>query len=86
VVLPVNFETDFASIPSLWRYVFNPKGPWKRAAAVHDSLCNKVYHESVDGLTQSIADNVFHEAMRVDGVNLLVAFWFWFYVRVFSIV
>lgn len=82
VVVPAGFETDFASIPFPASKIYKPDGPWKKAAVVHDFLCGR----GGSGLSRRMADNVFYEAMRADGVNLLVATAFWCYLRLWATV
>lgn len=60
VVVPVNFVTDFASVPRWLWWLFPPDGPWRRAAVVHDYLYSQL------GVSRFFADAVFREAMTPD--------------------
>jgi hypothetical protein len=66
IVVPPNFETDFASIPN-WvpRWLFDPMRHARYSAVFHDYLCRTAesYKERV------MADHVFLEAMGVEGVK-----------------
>lgn len=66
IIVPVGFETDFASIPWGARNTFPPLGPWARPAIIHDYL----YDTAGEGgrFTRLQADKVFKEAMEVVGV------------------
>lgn len=84
ITIPTGFKTDLASIPWPLSNVLKPNGPWKRAAVVHDYLCtqaNGLSSKHFPGLTRSICDGVFYEAMRSDGISAFVAAVFWVYVR-----
>lgn len=68
VVVPRSFFTDLASVPRIFRWlvpVANAKN--RRAAVVHDLLCHEKYQKHY-GISQAIADKVFKEAMRVEGI------------------
>lgn len=80
VVVREGFITDFASIPWPFRVFLSPRGPWKRAATVHDWLYRSNVKEEV---SRAEADDVFREAMKADGVDLVTRNLFWAWVRVF---
>ena len=63
VFIPKNFVHDFASIPWPLHYILPPKGPWARAAVVHDRLCHT-------GTPRFLADAIFRHVMEQDGVRL----------------
>ena len=66
IVVPADFETDFASIPNLVpRWLFDPMRHARWSALFHDFLCRdaETYDERV------IADHVFYEAMSDEGVK-----------------
>lgn len=83
VTVPAGFITDLASIPWPYNKVFKPDGKWSRAAVVHDYLC-KLSRKVEAVIVRKHADKVFYEAMREDGVSLLLAWTFWAYVRVYA--
>ena len=64
IVVPVGFETDFASVPRLPVLFFLAGGFAKAPSVVHDFL----YSEH-NNFTREQADAVFLEAMEVDGVS-----------------
>jgi len=64
VTVPAGFETDFASIPRLFWSVIPKVGRYNHAAVIHDYL----YRTQPDGWTRGMADTVFQDLMREDGV------------------
>jgi hypothetical protein len=88
VVVPKGYQTDLASIPWPYSLVLKPNGPWERAAVVHDWLCSRSRKEEWAnfGVNYRLADAVFHEAMKTDGVHTVFASVFWFYVRLFHMI
>jgi hypothetical protein len=64
IVILEGFETDLASIPS-WvpEFLIPRNGRHRAAAIVHDYLCRNPTLEE-----RSLADKIFLEAMKVDGV------------------
>lgn len=88
VTVPADTITDMASIPFPVNRFLKPYGPWKRAAVVHDYLCKQFRRQQpgpLPDIQRRIADSVFYEAMRADGINVTVAFVFWVYVRLYGI-
>lgn len=82
VAVPNGRQTDFASIPRLLRWKYDKVGPYLRAAMYHDEL----YREQLG--SRAVADALFLEWMRDDGVDLLTrwtlyagvrlgGWWFW---------
>lgn len=63
VVVPEGFQTDFASIPRVFRPIHPVNGKHRLPAVVHDSL---VRERTFD---RRLADRIFLEAMRVSGVK-----------------
>jgi len=63
VMVPVGFETDFASVPRLARGLIPSLGPWARPAIIHDYL----YYSGGDWgrFTRLECDRIFLEAMEV---------------------
>jgi hypothetical protein len=70
-VVPEGFETNLASIPRLAHPIFPKSGKHNRAAALHDG-CYAGVTRTLQGerqhVTKAIADAIFLEAMRADGV------------------
>ncbi len=77
--IPAGFITDFASTPRLLWPLFPPTGPWMRAALVHD-YC---YREQVP-FSRFLADALFREVMRLDGVPRWRRIVFYWAVRLFG--
>lgn len=76
VVVPTGTETDLASVPRmLW--MFTPKsGKWNRAATLHDAgYRGKLVTSSGFRirLVKPLSDKLFLEAMRLSGVNGVLA-------------
>lgn len=73
IVVPKGFETDFASIPRLLRFIYPVNGRHRCAAVVHDYLYYKAGRIVVDGTaisyTRKQADLIFLEAMKSLGVR-----------------
>jgi hypothetical protein len=65
VTVPAGFVTDFASIPRLFWTLIPKLGPYNMAAVIHDYL----YRTQPDGWTRRMADEVFYDLMREDGVR-----------------
>jgi hypothetical protein len=71
-VVPRGFQTDLASIPSaLWGPLLPPVGAHDRAAVLHDAAYAHALLTS-DGrrirCAKHVADDLFDEALRADGV------------------
>lgn len=64
IIVPVGFETDFASVPRIPVLFFLAGGFAKAPSVIHDFL----YSER-NNFTREQADAVFLEAMEVDGVS-----------------
>ncbi len=66
IYVHAGFITDFASIPWFFRRMFQPAtGKHRRAAVVHDFL----YRTATEPFTRKGADQIFLEAMEIDGVD-----------------
>ena len=76
MVVSRGYKTDFASLPSLSRLFFNPFDEYAEAAIVHDWL----YAIAEPGKKRE-ADMIFLRAMLDDGVNPIVARYFYTAVR-----
>lgn len=57
--IPLNYKTDFASVPRLFWRMFPPDGVYTQAAVVHDFLCDNPDRSQAD------IDKIFLEAMLV---------------------
>ena len=68
VYLRVNkgFDTDFASIPRLLRWLISINGKHRKAAVLHDKLYSLA---GSTGLPRDVCDAIFNEAMKVLGVS-----------------
>ncbi|MEM1035940.1 MAG: DUF1353 domain-containing protein [Pseudomonadota bacterium] len=76
MVVSRGYKTDFASLPRLSRYFFNPFDEYAEAAIVHDWL----YAIAEPGKKRE-ADMIFLRAMLDDGVSPIVARYFYTAVR-----
>ena len=79
ITVPTGFETDYASIPRLFRFFFSPteKGVW-RAAILHDWLYANA------PVSRRFADSIFVYAMKSDGAGFLKRNLIWLAVRLFG--
>ena len=76
IKVPSGFDTDFASVPRL-PFMFWFLGDRGHAAAtVHDYLYRTTQ------VTRAVADRVFQEALRADGMGSIPAWLMWTGVRV----
>jgi len=64
ITVPAGYRSDGLSVPWFFRRVFPRVGPGRRAAIVHDWLCD----ERPGWSTGQIAADIFREAMSVDKV------------------
>lgn len=78
IILPVGFETDFASIPRLFWAILPKWGKYGNAAVIHDWL----YWEQQR--PRAAADAVLLEGMVVLGVSTLVRYIIYSAVRLFG--
>jgi len=76
VRVPMGFVTDWASVPRVLWPIFPPRGPWNRAAIVHDFLC-------VEG-DRFLADAIFRVAMRETNVPRWRKLLMYYAVRFYS--
>lgn len=61
--LPTGFETDFASIPRIYRWRFSPTGKQAPSALAHDFL----YRQAMQ--PRDVCDQVFLDGMEACGVG-----------------
>lgn len=64
--VPCGFESDFASVPFLFRILVSPIGRHSKPAVIHDYLC-KLYHQGL--VSRDYCDALFNEAMKVKRVS-----------------
>lgn len=62
ITVPAGFETDLASIPSIFTPLIPKNGMHRAAAIVHDYLCRD------KSFSRPLADRIFLEAMKLLGV------------------
>lgn len=73
--VPVNFSTDFASVPQAFTWLIPRYGIYTKAAILHDYLCREKIVNRAD------ADGIFRRAMRELGVSFLRRWMMWAAVR-----
>jgi len=76
VVAPRGFQTDLASIPRAAFLIFPKVGLWDHAAVIHDSAYgNALVTDKGDRIftTKTVADNLFREGMKANGVWSIAA-------------
>ena len=66
IVIPVNFWTDWASIPRPARALLDRDGPWARAALAHDFVYFLTYRNN-----RRHCDDILYFGMVADGVGCL---------------
>ncbi len=76
--VPAGFVCDLASIPWFLRWLYPVDGPWAGAAVVHDHMYTQ--HD----IGRGIADFIFWQLMRQDGVPVIRAAVFYAAVRTFG--
>jgi Protein of unknown function (DUF1353) len=85
IVIRAGFETDFASIPTVLRWVMDNAGANSEAAVLHDA----VWRESKGGPAARIdpadADGMFRRALRETGATALTRGLMWVGVRAVAI-
>lgn len=69
LIVPVGFETDFASIPKLFQNLLSKFDTHRRAAIIHDYLYRT--HGKGGMYNRERCDQIFLEAMKVLGVPWL---------------
>lgn len=77
--VPAGFETDGASVPRFLWFLFPPIGDYYRAAVIHDYLYSRAGECS-----RFLADSIFRDAMREDGVPALRRILIYYAVRIFG--
>ena len=78
VTVPAGYVTDFASIPKWLGSIYPKTGNYAHAATLHDFLYG------VTDARRSVADRLFREQMKLDGVGFRTRWTFWLMVRAFG--
>jgi len=78
IIVPINFITDFASIPKIFWNIHSPWGSYGKAAVLHD------YLYKVQIYSRKKSDDIFLEAMKVSGTPFLTRQTFYTAVRLFA--
>jgi hypothetical protein len=76
IEVPAGFNTDFASVPRIFRNLLPPDGPYGRAAVIHDYLYST--HGLGGELTREQCDRILLEAMKrlgVSWITRMTIFW-----------
>lgn len=71
--VPTGFDTDFASVPKPFRNLVPRWSKTTRPAVLHDFL----YATQPPGVTRSVADDLFYEALLNSGVGGVGAWLMW---------
>lgn len=71
--------TDFATIPKIFWWVWNPCGSTKVAAIIHDGLYD-LHHSGLSEMTRYECDRIFLRVLRATGNSILT--WLPFYLAV----
>lgn len=80
-VVPVDTETDFASVPKIFQWLVPRTGRYTRAAVLHDYL----WKERPNGLSRADADGLFRRAMAELKAPFLRRWTIWAAVRIASL-
>ena len=64
ITVPEGFITDFASIPTAFRWYINPVGIIRPAALVHDYLYSKIGKVNKQEYTRKACDEIFLSIME----------------------
>jgi len=87
IIVPENFEFDFASIPSAFQWLYPKTGcsgsPYGIAALIHDWL---YCHRKIEGvpINRKQADAMFYEVARYCGVSWWTASRMYRWIRAFG--
>lgn len=82
--VPKGFVTDFASVPRVFWTIFPPDGSYTMSAVLHDYLYNQKGHIREKVYSRKQCDQIFREAMKVLGVNILTRNTIYRAVRMFG--
>lgn len=78
IQIPKGFVCDGASVPRFLWAIFPPFHRWTDSAIIHDFLYKTQF------IDRKICDKIFLDCMLEDGVNKIVAYLFYYNVRVFG--
>ncbi len=85
IIVPAKFITDLASTPKILWNIFEPFGKgYLRASIIHDYLYSKECKYSYEFIDRKIADRIFLEIMKENGVNFLKRSLMYGAVRIFG--
>lgn len=89
IIVPAGFQTDFASIPRIFwgLYGFNPYGPAKFPAVVHDylySLRGGRFPDGSEGFDRRESDDILREALQLVGERRSIRDTIYYAVRLFG--
>lgn len=84
ITVPEGFESDWASIPQALQLFISKVGKHSKPAILHDYLC-VMNHKDKSFISRKKADEVFLEAMKIKGVNLVKRYIMYAAVRVYAI-
>jgi hypothetical protein len=71
ITVPCGSLTDGASIPKCFHNIMGPRGPWYRAAVIHDYLYSLQSSKYYPGIKRKMADQIFLDAMVDCGVGFV---------------
>jgi hypothetical protein len=86
ITVPVNFITDYLSIPRFLHFLIPHDGGGKKAAVIHDWLYSQAgeVQEICRKYSRKACDEIFREALLASGVEPDTANLFYFAVRRFG--
>jgi Protein of unknown function (DUF1353) len=73
-VVPVGFQTDFASVPRAFQWLVPTYGRYTKSAILHDYLCDEA---RAGRFNRDDADGIFRRTMRELGVSFLRRWIMW---------
>lgn len=82
IEVPADFKTDFGTIPLLFQSVISPIGKPTKSFVVHDYLCVLAHSGKC---SRKLADRVFLDCMRIQGVSPLKRNVIYYAVRAFAL-
>jgi len=82
IQIPSGFETDFASIPKIFRIIIPKLGKYNKAAVIHDAI----YRDYITGykFARAEADLIFLDGMKDMGVAKWKRYVMYWAVRIFG--
>lgn len=95
IKVKAGFETDFASVPRPFWWLYSPTGKWGKDAVAHDWLyrhagdfvwvnvmvCGTTHHQSLIRFTRKDADLALYNGMKRSGVRLTARLTIYYAVR-----